>query len=184
MQDYLARLFLSPLPIPLWVVAILWLVVHGLSLALASRSIRLGTAEQHIVVPSSAQPQLTPRTVAIQTACGIAVFAYSQFAGGALASFFAGGWFLATAIGAALNLRNVLLFRYRSAPGSLRGKVEISTEAGLLERAAELWAGALWCLLAGIVAPQPALLGAAFILGNGAFKLIRRARRASEMAVA
>lgn len=176
MQDYLASLFLSPLPVPLGFVAALWLLVHCLSLTLASRTLRLAAAEQHMVFPASAQPQLTRRFVAIQTGCGVAVFAYSQFAGGALASFFAGGWFLAAAVGAALNVRNLLLHRARSVPGSLRGKVEISYEAALTERAAELWAGALWCLLAAIVVPQPALLGAAFVLGTGAFKVMRRAR--------
>lgn len=73
-------------------------------------------------------------------------------------------------------MRNVLLLRARSVPGSLRGKVEISNEAALMERAADLWAGALWCLLAAMVVPQPALLGAAFVLGSGAVKVMRRAR--------
>lgn len=77
MQDYLASLFLSPLPVPLWVVASLWLLVHCLSIALASRTLRLAAAEQHMVFPASAQPQLTRRIVAIQTGCGVAVFAYS-----------------------------------------------------------------------------------------------------------
>jgi hypothetical protein len=112
------------------------------------------------------------------------VFVYSQFAGGALASFFAGGWFLAAAVGVAVNVRNLLLLRARSVPGSLHGKVDISNEAALMERAADLWASALWCLLAVIVFPQPALLGAAFILGSGAFKLMRRARPTSGLTTA
>ncbi|WP_457332600.1 hypothetical protein [Rhizobacter sp. P5_C2] len=184
MQDHPASLFLSPLPVPVWAVAALWLLVHGLSLGLAARTLRLAATEQHIVVPASAQPQLTRRSIAIQTVCGIAVFVYSQFAGGALASFFAGGWFLAAALGAALNVRSLLLLRARSMPGSLRGKVDISNEAALMERAADLWAGALWCLLAAIVFPQPALPGAAFILGSGAFKLMRRARPTSKLTTA
>ena len=182
MQDYLSTLFLSPLPVPLWLVATLWLIVHCSSLALASRILKLAAAEQHIGFPVSAQPQLTRRIVAIQTAVGIAVFLYSQFAGGALASFFAGGWFLAAAVGVALNVRTSLVLRARAAPGALIGKVEISNEAALAERAGDLSAGALWCLLAVIVAPHPALLGAAFVLGSGAFKVSRRARPLREAA--
>lgn len=184
MQDHLASLFLSPLPLPVWAVAALWLLVHGLSLGLAARRLKLAATQQQIVNPASAQPQLTRRSVAIQTIWGIAVFVYSHFAGGALASFFAGGWFLAAAVGAALNVRNLLLLRARSVPGSLRGKVDISNEAALMERSADLWAGAIWCLLAAIVFPHPALPGAAFILGRGAFKLTRRARPTSELTAA
>lgn len=184
MQDYLAKLFLSPLPVPLWVVAALWLAVHCTSLVLASRSLRFTSAEQHIIFPPEAQPQLTPRMVALQTACAIAVFAYSHFAGGALASVFAGGWLIAAIFGLALNVRNVLLIRARNSPGGVRGKVDISVDAALKERAAELWAGALWCVLAAVVVPQPAFLGGAWILGSGAAGLMRRARRVSEAVIA
>lgn len=184
MQDYLAKLFLSPLPAPLWVIAALWLAVHCISLALASRSLRFSAAEQHIVVPPAAQPQLTPRMVAVQAACTIAVFAYSFFAGGALASAFAGGWFIAAIVGLALNVRNMLLIRARNAPGGVRGKVDISIDAALKERAADLWAGVIWCVLAVVIVPHPAFLGSAWILGSGAAGLMRRARRAGDAVTA
>jgi hypothetical protein len=118
--------------------------------------------------------------MAIQIACEIAVFAYSFFAGGALASVFAGGWSIAAAVGLALNVRNLLLIRARNAQGSVRGRVDISVDAALKERAADLWAGVIWCALAAIIAPHPAFLGGAWILGCQAAGLVRRARRASQ----
>lgn len=90
-----------------------------------------------------------------------------------------GGWFLAAAVGATLNMRTALVLRARSVPGSLSGKVNISNEAAFVERA-----GDLRCLMAAVVAPHPALLGAAFVLGSGAFKVMRRARPASQVAAA
>lgn len=179
MEDYLSKLFLSPLPVALWVLAVLWLAVHCISLALAIHSLRISAAEQHIVFPREAQPKLTPRMVGLQTVLAIAVFAYAFFAGGALASVFAGGWFIAATVGLALNARNSLLIRARTSPGGVNGRVVISIDAALKERAADLWAGVILCILAAIVAPHPAFLGAAWILGSGAAGLARRARRAS-----
>jgi len=184
MEHYLVKLFLSPLPVPLWLLVALWLAVNGVSLALASRALRSTAAEQHIVVPAGGQPQLTPRTVALHLALAIAVFAYAFFAKGAWASVFAGGWLVAAAVGLALNLRNMLLMRARSTPGSVRGRVDLSVYAALNERAADLWAGVVWCALAAIVAPHPAFLGGAWILGCQAAGLARRAHRASQAVAA
>lgn len=47
-------------------------------------------------------------------------------------------------------------------------------EVCLIERSADFRSGALRCLVATIAAPQPALLGGAFIIGTGAFKVMRR----------
>jgi hypothetical protein len=176
MQDYLAKLFLSPLPAPLWVIAALWLIVHCISFTLACRSLRLGTAEQHIVMPHEARSRPTARLFAVQIACGAAVFLYSLFAGGGLASAFAGGWFIAAAVGLSLNVRYCLIARARNAPGSVRGRVDISADAALRERAADLFAGAIACVLAVAIAPHPALLGGAWILGAAALGYRRRAR--------
>jgi hypothetical protein len=71
MEDYLVKLFLSPLPVPLWLMAALWLAVTSASLTLARRALRFTAAEQHIVCPAAGQPQLTPRTVALQIAFAI-----------------------------------------------------------------------------------------------------------------
>jgi hypothetical protein len=184
MEDYLAKLFLSPLPVSLGVLAVLWLVVHCTSLALALHSLRFSAAEQHIVIPDEAQPKLTPRMVGFQTVLAMAVFAYAFFAGGALASVFAGGWFIAATLGLALNARNALLVHARTSPGGVSGRAVISVDAALKERAADLWAGVILCILVAIVVPHPAFLGAAWILGSGAAGLARRARRASGAAAA
>jgi len=178
MHDYLAKLFLSPLPAPLWVVAALWLIVHCISFTLARRSLGLGTAEQKIVMPPESRTRPTVRLFAVQIACAAAVFLYSVFAGGALASAFAGGWFIAAAVGLSLNVRSCLIARARNSPGSLRGRVDISVDAALRERAADLFAGASACVLAAVIVPHPALLGGAWILGAGALGYSRRARSA------
>jgi len=74
MEDYLSKLFLSPLPVSIWVLAVLWLAVHCMSLALAIRSLKFSAAEQRIVFPTEAQPKLTPQMVGLQTVLAIAVF--------------------------------------------------------------------------------------------------------------
>ena len=167
-MDYLDRLIASPLPVPVWGLATLWLVVHVMSSLLYLRSLRLTRRQSFVIFTATEAPPPVICSLVLPLAFAAYVFGCSLWFGNRFASFLGGGWFILSCFGLASNLRNVVVWRGRAQFGGLRGQLHMNRDALLRERAAESGAAALFCLTVLLLVPHLALVGAAFLLGASA----------------
>jgi hypothetical protein len=176
---YLASLFASTLPAPIWALALLWLLLLLCSYVLLSWGQRLRAAQSCISFPAGLQPRLSVRLFTTRVALAFAVFLAADLLGGPSSVFFAGGWWIMTAVTLSSNLRSALFLQALAEPRNARGNTEYSPRFARRTQATELSSAALLCLLLGLLLPHLALLGAALFLAAAALGYFRKARALS-----
>ena len=179
METYVERIASSALLLPLWLVAVLWLVAFVLSNLLASRARKLTGSQSRITVPERVQPNLSTQRLAIQVLVATAVFSFAHILGGAWEAFFAGGWLLTAAAVLAMNLRNHFSLSRLAQNGAATGQIALSAEYSLVDVSYGLAASAVIFLAAGFLLAQASAFGAAWLLGASSLGYRRRARAAA-----
>jgi hypothetical protein len=178
MKAYVDRIITSELPIPLWVVAALWLVVFGCSIFLALHARRLAGVQSHVAVSDMAHPDLSPQRLAVQVVVTCGVLLIAHLLGGAGEAFFAGGWLITAAAALAVNLRNYLSLRRLGSEGVVSGKIELSAAYSLQDLSYGFAASALLFLVVAVLVAHSAAFGAAWLLGANSLSYRKRAHAA------
>jgi hypothetical protein len=178
-MDFFDTLIASRLPVPVWSLAVLWLLMHVATVLLCRLANRQLQRQAFIVVETGAPASTSRWCLVRQLALGVYCFGLSQWMGGRFAAFIAGGFFIMTAFAFAASLRTVLVLRRREVQGGLDGRLAMSTALAFHESATELGARTLACAAILLLAPHMALVGATVFMGIGA---IRAAVKADELA--
>lgn len=176
MDSYIASLVASSLPLPIWALALLWVLFLLCSYASLSWSQRLRAAQSLVSFPPGLEVKLSRQLFAGRVVVAAAVFLAADLLGGSSSIFIGGGWCIATAVAMSSNLRSALFLNALSVPRSANGRIEWSAQLARRNQALDLSAAALLCLLVGFLLPHLALLGAALFLATAALGYLRRAR--------
>ena len=178
MKTYISELESSTIPLPLWGVAVIWLIIFASAHVLFRKGCGLSHAQDFIVSggPPGLIREQSVRLTLVQVLFSAAIFAYASFLGGLVFAFFAGGWFVTTAVSISLNLRSILFLRALSEPDAAKGSVTLSDSLAVKDHAFHLFGVAVFCLLVGMLVAHLALFGAAFILSATAFGYLRKAK--------
>jgi hypothetical protein len=179
-ENYLASLLESALPLPPWTVA---LVLVTLLLANYSvvRSIRLANEAQHFVAVEDWTPfrrVSRPKYLLVQLVVVGIVFLLGLGRGGAAYVFLAGGMLVFLACHFGLNLQGLLSARGLARPAAATGTLTYSTAAAFRHTADRIFGAAVASLVAGLALGHLALLGGAVFLAAGAVGSWRRAKNA------
>src|SRR5579862_7586749 len=98
MQGYFDHLRSSHVPLPFWAVVSIWVMFFAGAQILFRRSGMLAEAQNHLITESTSDliRRQSWRLVILQTLMTAFVFGYACFFGGAVFTFFAGGWLVTT----------------------------------------------------------------------------------------
>ena len=178
METYIRELESSTIPLPHWAVIIIWLIIFVSAHVLFRKGRGLSHAQDFIVTggPRGLVKEQSVRLALVQVLFSAAIFAYASFFGGPVFAFFAGGWFVTTAVSISLNLRSILFLRALSEPDAAKGSVMLSNSLAVKDHAFHLFGVAVFCLLVGMLVAHLALFGAALILSATAFGYLRKAK--------
>ncbi len=171
MEAYLNQLESSTLPLPRWVIVIIWLTIFASAHVLLRKNRSLSHAQDFVVTggPVVAVREPSFGLTFVQLLVTAAVFACASFFSGPIFAFFAGGWVVTTAVSIPLNLRSILFLRALSQPGAAKGSVTLSNQLAVKDQSFQLFGAAAFCLLLGILMAHLALFGGAFFISATAF---------------
>ncbi|MDB5806278.1 MAG: hypothetical protein JWN73_3600 [Betaproteobacteria bacterium] len=180
LDDYLTDLEYSSLALPLWGIALLWLVAFVFSHILFRKTRKL--LEQQALVKLEGMAALgrasSPGIIGARIGMATAIFAVSNYIGGYSVPLYAGGWLLTTCASLVVNLQGYLYVRAMTRQSAAAGSLTITKALVYRENAFSFFAFATFCLVAGLLLPHLALLGGALFIGATAFGYLRRARKA------
>jgi hypothetical protein len=177
-ENYLASLLDSALPLPPWTVALV-LVALLLANYYVVRSVRLANEAQHFVAVEDWTPfrrVSQPKYLLVQIVFVGIVFLLGLDQGGAAYVFLAGGVLVFLACHLGLNLQGLLSARGLARPAAATGALTYSTAAAFRHMADRILGAAATTLVAGLALGHLALLGGALFLASGAVGSWRRAR--------
>jgi hypothetical protein len=177
-NSYVQVLTSSTLPLPTFVVialAVLLLVASHAS----QRAALAATAAQDLVRRGTpgADPRPELRLEALRLMSASALIGASLALGPRAFAFFAGGYVLVLCYTLSANLRTVRYMRALAVAGAGEGSIAFPTATVWRARSSEALGAGLFCLLAGLLLAQLALLGAALLLLAMTSGHARRARR-------
>ncbi|WOB06860.1 hypothetical protein [Piscinibacter gummiphilus] len=178
METYIEQVLSSELPIPIWLVAVLWLIAFICATVLASRVNGLVGAQSHISVPENAKPKISARGLALQVLFAGAMFLLVPLLSSAWAAFLAGGWLITTATLFVMNLRSYMSLMRLARGDAVTGQVAYTVAYSYEELSHRFAANSALFLAVGILLAQPAAFGATWFLGASSFRYWRKARAA------
>lgn len=177
MTGYATILDGTALPVPVWALAVVWVLLLLVSQALAANAQSLAGTSRLAADPSGGAPPVGASLLAARVVFAAAVFVAAAYLDGASSVFLAGGLCVAAAVAVAGSIRNVLLVRARSQCASGTPEAALTPRLWYRSQAAELFSGAVLCLIIGLLLPHLAPLGAAFILAASSLGWFRKSLR-------
>ena len=178
MSDFLLDLQLSTIALPFWSAVGAWLLIFSVAHALHRRARWLSSRQRFIVAGGvhDGEPTNGYALVLGQMVFASAVFAIGAVLGGAIYTFFVGGWIVVTAVSIAVNLRSILFLTALASPGAAEGALVLSTGLSVRDAAFQLFGMAAMCFCLGMLLAHLALLGGAFFMTATGVGYLRKSR--------
>lgn len=183
MVEYFEALRSRGLALPLEVLPLVWLALYLANSALAQAAQRIDAAQRQVRFEQRERLLRGQRPLMrlVQVLIAALAFAVALLARGAIGVAFAGGIVLQIATIFSLNLQAFLSARALAQSGASQGELRLSPAYAYRQMSARLCGGALLMLLAGLLLPHLAPLGAAYLLFATAMGYLRRAAAAPPM---
>ncbi len=179
MENYFNNLMSSSLPLPLWVLIIIWFILFIAAHILTWKGNALANQQSFIVTRKTDElvSGQNWRLTVFQILFTSAIFTFATIIGGPFFVFFAGGWIVITAVSIPLNLRSVLYLRAIVQSEAATGSVTISNRLAVKDVAFKLYGLAAFCLILGLVMAHLALLGGALFISATATGYLRKLKQ-------